>query len=169
MSTATIPAQAFALTKIQPPRARSRLSERPALEVRLGAALAHAALVLVSAPAGYGKTAAITRQLGLLPAGTALAWIAIDEDDDLGRLAACLVAALEPYDLPWRTSPDALVAAQDGERASRQAFASELLNALAATDVPRGLIVLDDAHRIADPAVFEFLDAMLERMPSHWS
>jgi LuxR family maltose regulon positive regulatory protein len=35
--------------------------------------------------------------------------------------------------------------------------------------VPRGLIVLDDAHRIADPAVFEFLDAMLERMPSHWS
>ena len=28
--------------------------------------------------------------------------------------------------------------------------------------------MLDDAHRIADPAVFEFLDALLERMPSQW-
>jgi hypothetical protein len=40
------------------------------------------------------------------------------------------------------------VAAQDGQRVTRQALVSELLNALAATDVPRGLIVLDDAHRI---------------------
>ncbi|MFL6662132.1 MAG: transcriptional regulator, partial [Rhizobacter sp.] len=144
--------QAFALTKIQPPRGRSRLVERAPLEERLADAIAHASLVLVSAPAGFGKTAAITRQLGRLPEGTALAWIAIDEDDDLGRLAACLVAALEPFDLPWRTSPEALVAAQDGQRAARQVLVSELLNALAATDVPRGLIVLDDAHRIADPA-----------------
>jgi LuxR family maltose regulon positive regulatory protein len=167
-STLAVPAQAFALTKIQPPRGRSRLIERPALEARLGDALLHAALVLVSAPAGYGKTAAITRQLGRLPAGTAVAWIAADEDDDLGRLAACLVAALDPFDLPWRTSPDALVAAQDGQRATRHVFVSELLNALAATDVPRGLIVLDDAHRIADPAVFEFLDAVLEHLPPQW-
>jgi LuxR family transcriptional regulator, maltose regulon positive regulatory protein len=161
-------AQGFALTKIQPPRLRSRLIARPRLEQRLGSALAHMPLVLVSAPAGFGKTAAITRQLSLLPADTALAWIAADEDDDLGRLAACVVAALEPFDLPWRTSPEALVAAQDGQRATRQALVSELVNALAATDVPRGLIVLDDAHRIADPAVFEFLDALLERMPPQW-
>ena len=51
------------------------------------------------------------------------------------------------------------MAIQDGQRAARQALASELLNALAATDVPRGLIVLDDAHRIADAAVFVWLDA----------
>jgi LuxR family transcriptional regulator, maltose regulon positive regulatory protein len=43
-----------------------------------------------------------------------------------------------------------------------------LLNALLASDVPRGLIVLEDAHRIADPAVFEFIDQMLERLPDHW-
>ena len=158
----------FALTKIQPPRPRGRLIVRPRLEQRLAQALAMLPLVLVSAPAGYGKTAAITRQVGQLPPGTALAWIAADEDDDLGRLAACLVAALEPFDLPWRTSPEALVAMQDGSRVARQVLTSELLNALAATDVPRGLIVLDDAHRIADAAVFEWLDALLERMPPHW-
>jgi LuxR family maltose regulon positive regulatory protein len=43
-----------------------------------------------------------------------------------------------------------------------------LLSVLAACDVQRGLIVVDDAHRISDPAVFEFLDLLLERLPPHW-
>ncbi|MGY4829615.1 LuxR C-terminal-related transcriptional regulator [Sphaerotilaceae bacterium SBD11-9] len=161
--------QAFALTKIQPPRLRSTLIARPGLEEQLGAALANARLTLLSAPAGYGKTAALTRQIAQLPAGTAAAWVALDEDDELIRLAGCLVAALEPFDLPWRSSPDALVTAlQDGDRASRQAFSAALLNALAATDVPRGLLLLDDVHRITDPAVFEWLDQLIERLPPHW-
>ncbi|MES2717699.1 MAG: LuxR C-terminal-related transcriptional regulator [Pseudomonadota bacterium] len=158
----------FALTKIQPPRRRAQLIARPALEQRLAQALATQALVLVSAPAGFGKTAAITRQLDQLPPGTALAWVAADEDDDLGRLAACLVAALEPFDLPWRTSPEALVAMQDGQRATWSVLATELLNALAATEVPRGLVVLDDVHRLADPAIFQWLDALLQHLPPHW-
>jgi LuxR family maltose regulon positive regulatory protein len=160
--------QTFALTKIQPPRLRTHLIARPWLERRLADALATTPLTLVCAPAGFGKTAAVTRQLALLEAGTAVAWIAADEDDDLARICACLVAALEPFDLPWRTSPDALVAAQDGGRAARQAFAFELLNALASAEAARGLIVLDDMHRVTDPAVFEFLDTLLERLPASW-
>src|SRR5690606_31379194 len=27
---------------------------------------------------------------------------------------------------------------------------------------------IDDAHRIADATVFEFLDSLLERLPAHW-
>jgi LuxR family maltose regulon positive regulatory protein len=42
------------------------------------------------------------------------------------------------------------------------------LNALAAAEVQRGLIVVDDAHRIADTAVFEFIDLLLERLPNQW-
>jgi len=164
-----VPAHAFALTKIQPPRLRSALIARPGLEQQLGDALASARLTLICAPAGYGKTAALTRQLSRLPEGTASAWVALDEDDDLGRVASCIVAALEPFDLPWRSSPDALVLAmQDGERASRLAFVAALLNALAATDVPRGLLLFDDVHRITDPAVFEVFDAIIERLPAHW-
>ena len=45
---------------------------------------------------------------------------------------------------------------------------TQLLNALAACDVERGLIVVDDAHRISDAAVFEFLDLLLERLPPQW-
>src|SRR5207237_10385341 len=92
----------FAVTKIQPPHGRLALIERPALEERMAQALASRRLVLVCAPAGYGKAAALTRLIDRLGADMALAWISLDEDDDLQRVLACLVAALEPFDLPWR-------------------------------------------------------------------
>ena len=158
----------FAQTKIQAPRLRPGLLARPRLDGPLGEALARQRLVLISAPAGFGKTAALTRQIAVLPPRTALAWISADADDDLGRFAACLVAALDPCDLPWRTSPEALVAALAGGREAQRAVASELLNALLGAEVPRGLIVLEDAHRIGDPAVFEFIDLLIERLPDQW-
>ena len=52
------------LTKIQPPRGRPGLVRRDRLEHALGRALAEARLVLISAPAGFGKTALLTRQIG---------------------------------------------------------------------------------------------------------
>jgi LuxR family maltose regulon positive regulatory protein len=158
----------FALTKIRPPRSRGHLVPRVTLERRLSEAFASRRLTVLSSPAGFGKTAALTRQVDLLPAGTALAWIGADEDDDLHRFLACLIAALEAFDLPWHTEPDALVAAAVNSRGERRAVASELLNALAACDAPRGLIVVDDAHRIQDAAVFEFIDLLLERLPERW-
>ena len=36
------------------------------------------------------------------------AWVSVDEDDPLPRFLACLGAAFEPHDLPWRVAPDAL-------------------------------------------------------------
>ena len=97
----------FARTKIQPPRQRPGSVARPALEARIDRALLEQRLLLFAAPAGFGKTAALTRQIARLPEGCALAWISCDEDDDLQRLLACLCAALEPYDPPWRSDPDA--------------------------------------------------------------
>jgi LuxR family maltose regulon positive regulatory protein len=158
----------FALTKIQPPRARANLVARPALEQRLLAASAVKRLTLISAAAGFGKTAALTRLIQALPTTTALAWISADADDDLQRFLACLCAALEPFDPPWRADPDALIASVAKTRAERRAVAGELLNVLGACDVERGLIVLDDAHRVEDPNVFEFLDQLLERLPERW-
>ena len=75
----------FARTKIQPPRARPGWIARPLLEERIGRALADQRVVLCIAPAGFGKTAALTRQIARLPAGSALAWISCDEDDDRDR------------------------------------------------------------------------------------
>ena len=161
----TLPA--FALAKIQPPRPRGTLVERQALERALGQALAQQKLTLLLAPAGYGKTAALTRQIRQLPPGCALAWISADEDDPLQRFLACLTAALEPFDLPWRVAPEALPTLAQAARGLGD-VAGEIVNALAAAEVERGLIVVDDLHRIGDPLVFELLQRMLERWPERW-
>ena len=162
------PTQSFALTKIQPPRARASLVARERLEAEMRSAALGRRLVLVAAPAGFGKTAALTRLIEHLGTSASVAWISADVDDDPLGLLACLIAALEPLDPPWRIDPEALIAKAGGSRSDRHAVATHLLNALAACDIERGLIVVDDAHRISDPAVFEFLDLLLERLPSHW-
>ena len=158
---------AFALAKIQPPKLRTDLVERGVLELALRGALQSQRLVLLLAPAGYGKTVALAQQLRKLPADCALAWISADENDHLPRFLECLSAAVEPHDLPWRMAPDALATLALSEHGLRDA-ASELVNALAGADAVRGLIVIDDAHRIADPRVWKFLQAAIERLPAAW-
>ncbi|WP_372657844.1 LuxR C-terminal-related transcriptional regulator [Hydrogenophaga sp.] len=158
----------FAQAKIRPPQLRTHLVARPGLEQALLAALPRHRLTLLVAPAGYGKTAALARMLCHWPAEAALAWITADEDDHLQRLLACLTAALEPLDLPWRVAPEALgtLAQADG---GLRGVANELINALASAEVAQGLIVIDDAHSISDPRVFALLQAVLDHLPEHWS
>ncbi|MFO1251397.1 MAG: LuxR C-terminal-related transcriptional regulator [Inhella sp.] len=159
----------FARTKIQPPRLRADLLPRPALAQRLQQGLQkgpqQARLSLLVAPGGFGKSSLLLQAL----AGLQLrcAWLACEEADTLGRWASSLVAALEPFDLPWRQSPEALIAqleAPEGPRALRDA----LVNALAASEGAQGLIVLDDAHHLQDPRLLEFLAGLLERLPGSW-
>jgi LuxR family maltose regulon positive regulatory protein len=163
---------AFARTKIQrPTRRRGAHVNRPALEQRLGEALLTHRLVLLVAAAGFGKTSALARQCELLPAGTAVAWIACDVDDTPLQLFECLVAALEPFDLPWRTDPASLMrlAAEVTRAEQRRAIATEVVNALDACDVAHGVIVLDDLHRVEHPGVHAFLADLLERLSSRWT
>jgi LuxR family maltose regulon positive regulatory protein len=160
----------FAVTKIQPPRPRSTRIARPRLDGALAAALGHRRVVLLIAPAGFGKTSLLAAQIAALPAGTALAWVSLDEDDDAPRLFACLAAALEPHDLPWRSAPAALAAqigADAGGAGTRRAV-TELLNALAGAEAAHGVIVIDDLHRVQAPQVHALLDALVERLPPQW-
>ena len=162
----------FASTKIQPPRLRSARVARPGLEARLREAMLQRRVVLLLAPAGFGKTCALAAQFeqgDTRLAGSALAWVALDEDDDPQRLFACLAGALEPFDLPWRTAPEALLGQLGESEAGARRAVAELVNALAATDVPHGVIVLDDLHRVQTPGVHAFLDALIERLPPHWT
>ena len=159
----------FATTKIQPPRPRATRVARPRLDGLLADALGRRRVVLIAAPAGFGKTSLLAAQIAQLPAGTALAWVSLDEDDDPSRLFACLAAALEPYDLPWRSAPEALAAqVGEGDGAGAKRAVTELLNALAGADVAHGVIVLDDLHRVQAPQVHALLDALLERLPPQW-
>ena len=159
----------FAATKIQPARPRARRITRPALEAALADAALTRRVVVLHAPAGYDKTTALASLLDVLPAGTAVAWVSLDTDDDAARLFACLAAALEPFDLPWRTLPEALVpqVATGGDGARRAL--TELLNALAHADAPHGVIVLEDLHRVADRSLLALGDALIERLPANWT
>jgi LuxR family maltose regulon positive regulatory protein len=157
----------FARTRLQPPRLRGDLIHRPALEADLQQALAEQRLTLIVAPAGWGKTSALARQIAHLPERTALAWLSADADDDLQRFLAGLTAALAPFDLPWRVAPLALATLLQSERGTR-AVADEIVNALADSEVGRGLIVIDDTHRWREPRLFELLAATVDQLPAHW-
>lgn len=161
----------FALSKISPPRPRAGLLlARPALEQSLRRALAETRVVLLCAAAGYGKTATLVRALEGLPAEQAVAWISLDEGDDLPRLLECLMAALEPFDPPWRTAPEGLIAGAVGAAGEAlPAMVVELVNTLEACAAPRGVIVLDDVHHLHEEAGTRFVDLLLLHVGPRWS
>jgi len=159
----------FPRTKIQPPRTRGEYVERGAVEARLVEAMRHRRVVLVVAPAGYGKTSLVAHALAKLPPGVALAWVSADPGDNLQGLLECLLAAVEPLDPPWRVAPEALAhRVAEGPDEERD-VAAELINTLEAIEVQHGVIVIDDLHRVEDPACLRFLDRLAERLGARWT
>lgn len=159
----------FALTKIRPPRLLASYVPRAAIDARVAQALATRRAVLVCAPAGYGKTSLLSRALASLPAASAVAWISADAGDDVQGLLECLLAALEPFDPPWRVSPEAMVQRAGRSADEQRAVAAEVINTLEAMDAPHGVVVFDDLHRVEDPAFFRLLDHLLERLGTRWT
>src|SRR5207248_232513 len=49
------------------------------------------------------------------------------------------------------------------------AIADELASLLEFSDVVRGVIVLDDVHRVTDSRVFAFLTALIRALPASWA
>ena len=161
----------IARTKIQRPRLRAGLTmPRPALERRLVQALGEQRLVLLVAPGGGGKTALLVRALEQLPPGHGAAWVALDAGDDLHRLLQCLWQALEPFDLPWRTSPEALASmAASPDAREQQRAADEIVNTLERGELARGVVALDDLHHLDDTEALAFIDRLLPRLPERWT
>lgn len=161
----------IASTKIQRPRLRAGLTmARPVLERQLVQALGEQRLVLLVAPGGGGKTALLVRALEQLPAGHGSVWVALDAGDDLHRLLQCLWQALEPFDLPWRISPEALaLMAASAEPREQQEAADEIVNTLEQAELAHGVIALDDLHHVDQPEALAFLDRLLPRLPERWT
>src|SRR5215469_18164001 len=81
-------------TKFHAPNVRPEWVERPALIQRL--ADADVRLVLVAAPAGFGKTVAVAQWRASTIENRPFAWVSLDEgDNDPGRLWWHLVCALK--------------------------------------------------------------------------
>lgn len=152
-------------TKFFAPAALASRVTRPRLMGQLNEALAREhKLLLIAAPAGYGKT---TLAADWCAAQTHAAWLTLDaSDNDPARFFAYLVGALEllyPKNAAWDVH---LQRANENARFAPETLLTLLLNDLAiGADSVRRILVLDDYDAIVQPALHKALDFMLEHLP----
>ena len=150
-------------TKLHMPAPQPGLVPRPRLAEQLDEGLARA-LVLVCAPAGYGKTVALAdwARRGQHPAG----WLSLDAgDNDPARFWRHTVAALDQA----RPGIGDRVAPLLGPPApsSFEGLVTALINELAAQPAAdEALLVLDDYHVIGSQPVHDSLGFLLRHRPA---
>jgi LuxR family maltose regulon positive regulatory protein len=161
-------------TKLYLPPYRPNLVTRPRLLQKLDESLRMGSrLILLSAPAGFGKTTLVTEWIDTLNAASAdgkaaqlavkIAWLSLDEgDNDLATFLAYLVAALQT------AAPGAGEATrkmlESGPLPAADALLLPLVNDLAGLSAPL-VLVLDDYHEIQLPAIHEAMAFLIERHP----
>ena len=120
-------------------------------------------VVLVAAPAGFGKTTLLTQWLATGEASRATAWVTLDPgDDDPVRLWTYVAAALERAGCPLGPDSADFVAANAGEIETR--VLPRLLAALAAMS-EEVVIVLDDFHFVREQACHDQVGFLVEHLP----
>ncbi|HEX5579623.1 MAG TPA: LuxR C-terminal-related transcriptional regulator [Candidatus Limnocylindria bacterium] len=137
--------------------------DRPRLRARLDQA-APGALVLVSAAAGYGKSALVTDWLANVPRSRAQVWIGAHPDDDQRRFWARLIDGLGTVDAVLRVDDYlAALAASDGRVAGS---VLGFLGALARRQ-PAATVVIDDYHDAhPGPDCCEPLQLLVDALPT---
>jgi LuxR family maltose regulon positive regulatory protein len=156
-------------TKLFAPARRPQLVARPRLTERLDATLeAGHRLTLVSAPAGFGKTTALSDWLAHLAQhrpNTRVGWLSLDDaDNDLTRLMTHLVASLNSVGLGVD-----IAAIESLHTASTSAALTTIVNDVTrAAELATGeewVLVLDDYHVISAPEVHEAVAFLLDHLP----
>jgi LuxR family maltose regulon positive regulatory protein len=147
-------------TKLYIPVSQPGAVLRPRLVERLNESL-HGRLALISAPAGFGKTTAVSEWI----AGCALpvAWLSLDErDSDPTRFLSYLVAALQT--ISGTIGKGVLGALQSPQPPSIDLILTALLNDI--STVPEHFVlVLDDYHAIDSRPVDAALTFLLDHLP----
>ena len=148
------------ITKLHRPHNAQHVVPRARLIEQLEAGR-HRPFTLVSAPAGFGKSTLVSHWLETCDC--AGAWLSLDEqDNDLRIFLTYLIAAV-------RTRfPDALpttsLLLQAPNLADPSSLVGSMVNEL--DRVPqRFILVLDDYHRIVDPAIHNLLAELLRHPP----
>jgi LuxR family transcriptional regulator, maltose regulon positive regulatory protein len=155
-------------TKLFKPPPRPNAVPRPGLLARLNEAQERGqALILVSAPAGFGKStllsAWVDERIGQDPK-LRVAWLSLDErDSDPFRFLLYMAAAL--HGAEPSCGADAMAALQSPRPPSAEAILTDLINEI---DGMAGnlLLVLDDFHAVHSPEVDEALVFLLEHLPA---
>jgi LuxR family maltose regulon positive regulatory protein len=149
-------------TKLRPPGPRPGFLPRPRLAERLDEALGRG-LVLVCAPAGYGKTSLLASWARHCP--QPVAWLSLDaSDNDPARFWRHAVAALDEVcpGIGERVGP--LLGPPAPQ--SFEGLVTALINELAARSGPSNVpLVLDDYHLVGSQPVHTSLGFLLDHLP----
>ncbi len=148
-------------TKLHIPAARPEAALRRRLLAQLNVGWQPGyRLILVSAPAGYGKTTLLSAWAHAQPA----AWLSLDEDDnDPARFIAHLIAALQTREPS--VGQDVLDALRALQLPPLESLYAALVNQLDGIASPLAL-VLDDYHLITALPIHQALAFLLDHLPA---
>ncbi len=147
-------------TKLHRPRVAGDLIRRPRLEALLDDGLA-LPLILVAAPAGFGKSTLANAWLETVNLPSA--WLSLDaSDNNLGVFIAYLLAAIRSI-IP-NSMVESLASVTGLNLPPVEVLADSLINEMDALNRDF-VLVLDDYHVIQDEAVHEMLSSLLQHPP----
>jgi LuxR family transcriptional regulator, maltose regulon positive regulatory protein len=150
-------------TKLHAPAVRKEWVQRDELVAYLAGCVT-SRLLLVEAPAGFGKTTAVAQWRASMIEDRPFAWISLDRgDDDPARLWSHVVAALQGA-CPEFGGGDTLRALRAQVPDVLGKVLPRLANELAALRAPV-VVVLDDYHMISEPSCHDQVGFLLSHLP----
>jgi LuxR family maltose regulon positive regulatory protein len=159
--------------KLHPPHRREDWVPRPELTRYLDSC--HARLILVDAPAGYGKTTLLAQWQAASARARPFGWVSLDTGDNdpqrLWRHVACALRralpGLDGTDLPGPAGGTGLPGLPEPpggpDAGNAGPLLSRLANALAAAAEPV-VLVLDDYHLITEQRCHQQLEWLLQQL-----
>ncbi|MFZ0546483.1 MAG: hypothetical protein WAM60_13645, partial [Candidatus Promineifilaceae bacterium] len=148
-------------TKMRVPPQPHHVVRRPQLVNLLESELPHYKLILLAAPAGYGKTTLLSQWSQT--AHYSVSWLSLsEEDNNLPRFFRYLLTGWEQIQPEIGDTDLALLLS--GASSDEQILLSAFINA--AIDLTDHLVfVLDDYHLITDPSIHQSLTFLLDHLP----
>lgn len=147
-------------SKLYIPPLRSEIVLRPRLTDKLEAGR-HKKLILVCAPAGYGKTTLVTEWLD--QGKYLVTWLSLDEgDNDPRRFLVYLVAALQQVNQDIGKAVEAMLSSP--QPPPGEVLLRTLVNEIATVREPF-ILVLDDYHVIHTSTIHELITSLLVHQP----
>ncbi len=149
-------------TKLHRPRVPENHVYRGKLVQRLQNYI-HRPAILISAPAGYGKSTLVSSWLGTC--GYPGVWLSLDDaDNDLKIFLLHFVAAVQKMFPEAAEEASALVGSPNSP--TLQSITNHLINELDTIETDF-ILVLDDIHCIRETSIHDFLDSLLLHPPRH--
>jgi LuxR family maltose regulon positive regulatory protein len=158
--------ESLILTKFHNPLTIGRLTQRPRLDKKLDESLsAGCRLVLVTAPAGFGKSTLISAWINQQT--THFSWLSLDRsDNDPKQFFRYLIGALQKID-PSLGS-DQINRLQTADASNSEAVYADLMTSIVnetTTLLDPFILVLDDCHVLKNPLLLRLLNFLIDHQP----